>query len=245
MGRILTNRQMRRRQAGRWWTTLLDLVLPAECAGCGHTGSRDVVHGLCPGCTLALAGPPRLVRPQRRPAGFPGVHALAPYHDPIPEIVIAHKERGRIDLAGPLGRQLARAVLAAAGGAPEFWLVPAPSAGRSMRKRGHDPVRRMARSAARELRERGRVANVLPALKHVRTVADQAGLDRWQRAQNLAGALGVRGAAVELLLRRPAVLVDDVVTSGATLAEATRALRAAGGRPIGAAVLGATGFDAG
>lgn len=103
----------------------------------------------------------------------------------------------------------------------------------------------MARSAARELRERGRVANVLPALGHVRAVADQAGLDRWQRAQNLAGALGVRSAAAELLLKRSAVLVDDVVTSGATLAEATRALRAAGGRPIGAAVLGATGFNSG
>jgi predicted amidophosphoribosyltransferase len=70
-------------------------------------------------------------------------------------------------------------------------------------------------------------------------------LDRWQRAQNLAGALGVRDAAAGLLLKRPAVLVDDVVTSGATLAEAARALRAAGGRPIGAAVLGTTGFNSG
>jgi predicted amidophosphoribosyltransferase len=228
--------------ARQWWTTVLDLVLPAECAGCGHTGSRDVVQGLCPACALTLTGPPRLVRPQRRLAGLSGVHALAPYHEPLPEIVIAHKERGRIDLARPLGRQLARAALAAAGDAPEFWLIPAPSAARATRKRGHDPVRRMARAAARELREQGRRANVLPALGHARAVADQAGLDRRQRAANLAGALAVRKCAAELLARRPAVLVDDVLTSGATLAEAVRALRAAGGRPLGAAVLGATRF---
>src|SRR6478752_4878175 len=118
-------------QAGgraRWWAALLDLVLPAECAGCGHACAGDVAEGLCPGCALALGGPARLVRPQRRLPGLPGVHALAPYRDPVPDIVVAHKERGRLDLARPLGRQLARAVLAAAAGVPEFWLVPAPSA---------------------------------------------------------------------------------------------------------------------
>lgn len=223
----------------RWWAALLDLVLPAECAGCGRAGSGDVAEGLCPGCALALCGPARLVRPQRRLPGLPGVHALAPYRDPVADIVIAHKERGRLDLARPLGRQLARAVLAAAAGAPGFWLVPAPSAARATRRRGQDPVRRMARAAARELRERGADVRVLPALRHSRRVEDQAGLDRRARAGNLAGALAVRSSAAHLLPRRPAVVVDDVLTSGATLAEAVRALRAAGGCPVGAAVIGA------
>lgn len=226
----------------RWWATLLDLVLPAECAGCGRAGSGDVVEGLCPGCSLALCGPARLVRPQRRLPGLPGVHALAPYRDPVPEIVVAHKERGRLDLAGPLGRRLARAVLAAAADAPELWLVPAPSAPRATRRRGQDPIRRMARAAARALREHGADARVLPALRHGRRVEDQAGLDRRDRAENLAGAIAVRRSAADPLLRRPAVVVDDVLTSGATLAEAVRALRAAGGRPIGAAVLGAVDY---
>jgi len=240
MGGDLTAAQAGRR--ARWWATLLDLVLPAECAGCGRGGCGDVAEGLCPGCSLALCGPARLVRPQRRLPGLPGVHALAPYQDPVPEIVVAHKERGRLDLARPLGRQLARAVLAAAAGVPEFWLVPAPSAARATRRRGQDPVRRMARAAARELRERGADVRVLPALRHARRVEDQAGLDRRARAENLAGALAARRCAADLLQRRPAVVVDDILTSGATLAEAVRALRAAGGHPVGAAVLGAVDF---
>lgn len=101
-------------------------------------------------------------------------------------------------------------------------------------------MRAMARACASELRRLGTHANLLPALAHSRTVADQAGLSRVERARNLAGALRIRPGAAARLVERPVVLVDDVLTSGATLAEAARAVRAAGGRPIGAAVLGAT-----
>ena len=240
--------------------TLLDLVLPAECAGCGRTGSVEVTEGICGVCTLALGGPPTTVRPIRRPAGLPTVHALAPYREPLPDIIVAQKEYGRLDLARPLGRHLARAVLAAADGAASpwaappwaaspgtapLWLVPAPSAGKSTRRRGHDPVCRMARISAAELRALGRPANVLAALRHCRAVTDQVGLTRQERAQNVAGALAVRPAARSRLPLRPVVLIDDVMTSGSTLAEAARAIRAAGGRPVGAAVLAATRFRAG
>jgi predicted amidophosphoribosyltransferase len=170
------------------------------------------------------------------------VHALAPYREPVADIIVAHKERNRLDLARPLGRRLTRAVLAASPEATAVWLVPAPSARSSVRRRGQDPVRRMARVAAAEIRALGRAANVLPALRHQRHVADQVGLTRQQRAQNLHGALAVRPAAAARLAQRPAILIDDVMTSGATLAEAARAIRAAGGRPVGAAVIAAAGL---
>lgn len=227
-----------------WWATLLDLVLPAECAGCGHTGSADVTEGLCGTCALTLSGPPVPVRPARRPSGLPPVHALAPYREPVADVIVAHKERNRLDLARPLGRQLARAVLVACPGAAPLWLVPAPSARASVRRRGQDPVRRMAWVAAAEIRIAGRAANVLPALRHQRQVSDQVGLTHYERAQNLAGALTVRPAAAARLHQRLAVVIDDVMTSGATIAEAARAIRAAGGRPVGAAVLAATRFRA-
>jgi predicted amidophosphoribosyltransferase len=99
---------------------------------------------------------------------------------------------------------------------------------------------RMARVAAARLRASGRAAAVLPALTHRRKVADQAGLGRGARAENLDGALAVRASTARLLGERPVVLLDDVMTSGATLAEAARALRAAGNAPVGAAVLAAT-----
>jgi predicted amidophosphoribosyltransferase len=237
MGGNLTERRRR-----TWWTALLDLVLPAECAGCGRTGSADVAEGLCGSCAFALSGPPTAVRPARRPGGLPPVHALAPYREPVPDIVIAHKEHGRLDLARPLGRQLARAALAASPDAAPVWLVPAPSARATTRRRGQDPVRRMARAAAAELRALGRTANVLAALRHGRPVTDQVGLTHEQRTRNLAGALIVRPAAATRLGLRPVILIDDVMTSGSTLAEAARALRAAGARPVGAAVLASTRF---
>ncbi|HXR71063.1 hypothetical protein [Actinocrinis sp.] len=235
MGEELTERQRR-----SWWAALLDLVLPAECAGCGRTGTGTVTEGLCSTCAIALSGAPIPVRTVRRLAGLPPVHALAPYREPVADIIVAQKEHNRLDLARPLGRRLARAVLAACPGAAAIWLVPAPSARSSIRRRGQDPVRRMACAAADELRAHGHTANVLPALRHQRRVADQVGLTHQERAQNLKDALVVRPAAVSRLIQRPAVLIDDVTTSGATLAEAARAIRAAGGRPVGAAVLAAT-----
>jgi predicted amidophosphoribosyltransferase len=255
-----------------WWAVLLDLVMPVECAGCGMTaedlgaagtaGRRGTLisGGLCGRCADAVSGPPFAAARTGRPAGLPPVYALAAYRDPVPDIVVAQKERGRIDLPRPLGRRLARAVLAAAETETEtergrgyrtapdpernagfsLWLVPVPSAKRAVRSRGGDPVRAIARACASELRRLGVLANLLPALTHSRAVSDQAGLSRVERARNLAGALRIRSGAVARLAERPAVLVDDVLTSGATLAEAGRAIRAAGGRPLAAAVVGAT-----
>lgn len=222
--------------------TLLDLVLPAECAGCGRTGSAEVAEGLCGTCALTLAGQPVPVRPAGRLAGLPPVHALAPYREPVADVIVAQKERNRLDLARPLGRRLARAVLAGCPGTAPVWLVPAPSAGSAVRRRGQDPVRRMACVAAGELRALGHTANVLPALRHRRHVADQVGLTHRERVRNLTGALAVHPSALPRLTQRVAIVVDDVMTSGATLAEAARAIRAAGGRPVAAAVLAATRF---
>ena len=225
-----------------WGSVLADLILPMECAGCGESRSRSALPGLCTLCALSLSGPPlpaRLPRTVDGLAAMPPVHALAAYLDPVPDIIIAQKERGRLDLARPLGQELARAAEAAAAGADPLWLVPVPSTRAATVRRGQDPMLRMARVAAARLRASGRAAAVLPALTHRRKVADQAGLGRRSRAENLAGALAVRASSARLLGERPVVLVDDVVTSGATLAEAARALRAAGNAPVGAAVLAA------
>ncbi|WP_406727272.1 ComF family protein [Streptomyces sp. GD-15H] len=242
-----------------WWQDLTDLVLPAECGGCGRP--RAV---LCERCRTALSGAaPRRVRPVPRPAGLPVVHAAAPYADEVRAALLAHKERGALALSRPLGEALAKAVRAGLreaglreaarpgpGGVPgaahghrgAVLLVPVPSARRAVRARGHDPALRIARAAAGVLRRQGVPVSVLPALRHRRDVADQSGLDARRRLANLAGALAVAPGCDRLLRGGSVVLVDDLMTTGASLAEAARAVRLAPcTEPRAGAVVGARG----
>ncbi|MES9524645.1 ComF family protein [Streptomyces capoamus] len=219
-----------------WWQDLTDLVLPADCAGCDAPRTA-----LCARCRAMLdAAVPRRVRPVPEPAGLPVVHAVSPYAAEVRALLLAHKERGALLLAGVLGRALAGAVRAGLGGPGggagpvdgpgrgPVLLVPVPSARWAVRARGHDPVRRMALAAAGELRRTGTPARVTAVLRQRRAVADQAGLDARQRLANLAGALEVRPGGGRLLGAGRVVLVDDLMTTGASLAEAARALREAG-----------------
>ncbi|MET9857381.1 hypothetical protein ABZY57_31180, partial [Streptomyces sp. NPDC006450] len=109
---------------------------------------------------------------------------------------------------------------------------------------GHDPARRIALAASARMRREGVPARVTPVLRLRRAVADQAGLGAAQRRENLAGALEARpGAGRVMAGAARIVLVDDLVTTGSTLVEAARALRAAGigvpGRADAAALVAA------
>ncbi|MFI0760395.1 ComF family protein [Streptomyces anulatus] len=221
------------RNAWRAWQELSGLLLPVACAGCGRPRTE-----LCTACGAALHGAPaRLVRPSPRPPGLPAVYAAAPYENAVRAVLLAHKERGALGLAGVLGRALAGCVRAGAGrpgDAGPLLLVPVPSAPSSTAARGHDPVRRIAAAAARDLRRAGLPAQVLPLLRQRRAVADQSGLGARQRRANLAGALELTAGGGRLLrhglprLGR-VILVDDLLTTGSTLAEAARAVGEAGG----------------
>lgn len=218
---------------------LVDLVLPRTCAGCGLPGAV-----LCPRCARLLTVP-RVAQPRRFPDGFPPTVAAGAYAGPIRPAVLAFKERGRAELARPLGTALALAAAAVVAAVPDragpVVLVPVPSSRAALRTRGRDHVRELTREAVRELRAAGLAAEQSRLLRRRGRVRDSAGLSAAERRANLAGTFVVAGPSAPP--GTVLVLVDDVVSSGATLTEAAAALAAAQGRgdpPVLAAVVAAT-----
>ncbi len=163
--------------------------------------------------------------------------AAGPYAGRRRSLLLAFKEHRRRALAGPLGGTLARAIAAASPEGRPPVVVPVPTRDSAVRRRGYDPVHVLAHAAVQPYGRTPARSPVVSALRHRRRVVDQAGLNRCRRRVNLAGALVTRPRAVPAVRGTRVIVVDDVVTTGATLAEACRALRAAGADVVGAAVL--------
>lgn len=202
------------------------VVLPTECSGCGGAD-----RALCDACRAALRAEPRVSN-----RGELTIWSALDYSGVAGRVLVAYKDGGRLDAAPALAAALTAAVAAALVAAPMvsagtagagILLATVPSSRRAWRARGFHPVGRLlARGglhAAAVLRPWGRVA-------------DQVGLDRAERLANRRGSL----VATRDLTGSRVVLVDDIVTTGATLLEAARAIRQAGGEVVGAATVAET-----
>jgi predicted amidophosphoribosyltransferase len=213
-----------------------DVVFPSDCLGCGRRGGPS-----CGACRSTLAGAAKVRWPRPSPPGLPPPWAVAPYAGACRDFLLAYKERGAIGLRGALAVPLAASIAAASDrSARQVLIVPVPSARRAIRERGDDVVLGLARRAASIARRRGAPVRVVPALSHTRRVVDSAGLNAADRMANLAGAFTVRQASAPTLAGALVVVADDLVTTGATAAEAARALRQCGAIVIGAAAVAAT-----
>ena len=209
--------------------SLYDLVVPVSCLACGEPGAA-----LCSECRVAPR--PRVV------SMHPRTVAAVDYDGAIRDVVLAYKERGRRDLARLLGGYLTSSVAEAVNAEISsdrsgsqldgVVLVPVPSSRRARRERGADHLRAPTRIAARA--QRLAVAQPLSLRREIR---DSAGLGAAARCDNIAEAMA--SAPPPRPLRR-ALLVDDIVTTGATLREAERALVAAGWVVVGAATIACT-----
>lgn len=190
----------------------LALVLPVVCAGCDEP---DIA--LCGACRVSLR--PELVR---RQLGSITVWSGLHFEGVPARVVRALKEDSRTGLARDLAPALGAAVDRLGGGS----LVPIPTSRASFRRRGFRVAELVARRAG------------LPSerlLHHGRQTADQRGLDLAGRRANVAQSLIARDAA-----SRRVIVLDDVLTTGATIEEAVRALTAGGAHVIGAVTIAAT-----
>lgn len=198
----------------------LDVALPANCVGCNVEGPP-----LCHGCAGHLDA--RLDAPAGVPIGLPGdllapllqLEWCAPFRATARDAVHAIKYRGEQRLAEPLGRAIARRWARVGVGADVVTHVPV-HADRA-RQRGYDQAELIARSAARHLR-----LPFAPLLIRRRATVAQFDLDRGDRAANVEGAFAVTGTFDPR--GHWILLIDDVVTTGATLAACAAALDHAG-----------------
>ena len=189
---------------------MLELLLPRRCGGCGAPGEH-----LCADCRRALTQPPQRVSPRTHP--HVPTFAFGAYAGAHRGVVLAMKERNNLALRRHLGAVLAAGLehLEARGEIPAgAGLVPAPTRASSARARGGDPVEAVCRASGRK---------TWPALALAPRTADQSTLGAEERRANLAGA--VRAAFVPA---GPVIVVDDVVTTGATLEASVAKLLALG-----------------
>jgi ComF family protein len=219
-------------------TRVLDLALPARCPGCGAEGPP-----ICAACLTALDA--RLELPAGIAIGLPSdvpppllqLEWCAPFTGLIRNALHELKYAGEKRLAAPLGEAIARRWRRA--GAGGDLLVPVPVHADRARARGYDQAELIARAAALELG--------LPCaaiLERARATIAQFDLDRSARATNVDGAfrLRPRDATAATDQRRPLagrwiILIDDVVTTGATLAACAKPLIDAGAIGVSAATV--------
>jgi ComF family protein len=239
---------------------LLDLLYPPRCPFCngllkpydaGKTNSplvngtvSDLERLLCRRCATELPWMERSCPRCASPLGqgeekcfhcrggnlyFQDCCALACDREDIREALHRFKYRGRKSLAEPLGILLSRKIALEPWISSVEFLVPIPLSRQRLLQRGYNQVSLLASVVGRELR-----LPVKEVLERVKDTVSQTGLNRSQRAENLRCAFR---CLQELPAGSHVLLVDDVLTSGATASEASRTLKEAGAGRISVAVL--------
>lgn len=233
-------------QARRVLRDVVELVLPSTCAGCGAYGEQ-----CCRTCLTALGAlRPRPASPSPVPESMPLTWAAAAYEGIVRRVIVAFKDHDRPDLGWILGPLVAGALREAIDASPQWcaaaeeWgrvaVIAVPSRAKGTRLRGRFPVGELVDHVVDAQRGPQPLLWRVDALSFGRAVRDQAGLDQRQRGENICGAMRLSGQAESGLRDVPIVLVDDITTTGSTLAEAARTVQGVAGGPMLAITVAAT-----
>lgn len=215
-----------RRVLARIGVWLDDLLYPEKvaCLCCDHALGEDEEDGLCPACSKALL---RLAALQEEredgnreplPDGIDRMHAAFVYEGPVRKLVHRLKYESVRAAAVPMARQMAYL-----SSGEEEVIVPVPTDPKREKKRGFNQSALLAQHIAGELG-----MPMENALVRVQERRPQTGLSAGQRRENLVGCM----AADDAVNGKRILLVDDVITTGATVCEAARALRQAGAKGV-------------
>lgn len=219
---------------------VIDVVLPPRCPGCGEIVDGD--DRFCAACftQLQALGPPQCAccgdpLPHEGdaaalcgacladPPPFSRARAPLAYGGPARQLVLALKHGRRLHLA----RMMARAMLRVAGDIPaDALIVPVPSHRWRLWRRGFNQAATIARQVARQS---GRPL-LVDALTRVKPTPSTKGLTRAARQRNVIGAFRV--ARPDAIKGRSVILIDDVMTTGATVSACAAQLRRAGARQV-------------
>lgn len=211
-------------------TDLADLVLARACAVCGRPG-----RAVCAACLARLARNPS---PVSGPPGLPPIVAAVPYAGLGQQLVLRYKERGDRSLGPALGGLLAAAIRPhLRSPAPPAALVPVPSHRHA--PRGFDALDGVVRASTRSLGADGIAAVVHRPLEPAAGYHPLKQLGRLDRLQQVRGAFRPRAGAPRLPPGTPVLVVDDVITTGATVGEVVRVLQDMGVEPTGISVVAA------
>lgn len=214
------------------WLEGLAAAAPARCAACGRWPSEPV----CPSCRERFARPrPRCARCAlplpagarecgaclRDPPPLDACHCAVDYGYPWSGLLAQYKFQDQPGWAGTFAALLRAVPGVALALAQADLLLPLPLAGHRLAQRGFNQAVELARRLDARKLDTG-------LLLRLRETAPQAALQRRQRLANVRDAFGVEPLRQAELRGRRVVLVDDVMTSGASLYAAARALRSAG-----------------
>ena len=207
---------------------LLDLFFPPKCAFCGKIG----VHGVCSACEKTL---PRMEHALREGAGFGKCAVPLRYDGVVRDSLLRFKFHGAQSAAEGYGALLAQCVAEELSG--EFDVATyAPVSERRRKRRGYDQARLLAAETAKAWN-----IEPLTLLKKTRDNPPQSGLGAPERRGNVIGVYEAADAAH--IQNARVLLIDDIITTGSTLAECVRVLRGAGAQSVVCACLASASVE--